>query len=178
MKISDALILAFTFTVCVNAHHCNEFTSNINTQQHGWFGRKRRVAKNPSKLDTIEEDLIHRHDMHSFTGAEGIDHHSSNDTGEDVALKPRAHKKMLQLSDNLLRRHDMHSYTSLEGMDHVVSSKSVDEHDKADTPAAVRNSRRRRIDRSGSPRAATKPVKQVQQKHDGNYPGESYTHTI
>jgi hypothetical protein len=118
--------------------------------------------------------------MHSFTGTEGIDHHSMEDTGDNEVHGPRrAHKKMLQMSDNLLRRHDMHSYTSLEGMDHMVPSKSIEQHDEVDAPASpVRNSRRGRIDRARSPRAATKPVKQVQQKHEGEYPGKSHPHAI
>jgi len=171
MKISVALTLAFAFSYSANAHHCNEFTSNVSTQApYGWFGRKRRVA-NPSKQQVIkqEEDLIHRHDMHSFTGAEGIDHQSDKDGGDYEVQRPRSHRKMLKtMSDNLLRRHDMHSYTSLEGLDHTdSSSKSVDEQKYANVPTAVQNSRRRRIDRFRSLHATStiKPVKKVQQKY-------------
>jgi hypothetical protein len=101
MKLS--IYIQIIAVVAVYSHHCNEYHC-------AFFQGKRRGA---------EEDLVHRHDMHSFTGAEGIDHHTS-DSGLSGPTSRRSggHKSVLQTNNNLLRRHDMHSFTGTEGIDH------------------------------------------------------------
>lgn len=180
MKIKFTLTVTFALACLANAHNFNEFTSNVSNKRYGWFGKRTRIAnaKKQQHITKKEDDLIHRHDMHSFTGTEGIDHHCDKGAADDEVKKPKSHnKKLLQMSDNLLKRHAMHSYTSLEGMDHFAATKSTDQHDDDNAPT-LRNSRRRKIDHFRNPHVTAKPVKQVQEKRAEEYQGESLPRTI
>jgi hypothetical protein len=134
MKINNIHITILLSLLCeVHCRHGNEneVTSKISSQRGGWFRRRRIDNAN-------KNDLIHRHDMHSFTGTEGIDHTSD---------KGAVAEDDVQTADQ----------------DHHVDTHA----------SGAQDSRRRRIDHFKSHHVAAKPVKQVQQKNEEEYPGES-----
>ena len=138
MKLTSALVISSALLPAHAAHHCNEYTSNISGPRKSWMNGGRTDQETEQ-----EPDLLHRHDMHSYTGAEGIDHHVEERDG-DECKRPRAHKKMIQASSDLIHRHDMHSFLGAEGIDHHTESNTLDK----PTETHVVKHTRRRLDRS------------------------------
>jgi len=142
MKLTFVLVLTSALTANA-AHHCNEFTSNISTPRKFWMGGRKHTD------ETHEEeqpDLVHRKDLHSWTGAKGIDHHL-REIDCDKNRRPHAHKEVQRASSDLIHRHDMHSFLGIEGLDHHTESETLSE--PHETPVAKHA--RRRLDRSRTP---------------------------
>ncbi len=126
--------------VAVSGHHCNEY-------QCAFFNKNTPKAPKSDEIDGYE-NLMNRHDMHSFTGAEGIDHENLTRRSASPKRwgKSGGHKSVvqtkLQTSTNLIHRHDMHSFTGSEGIDHSPTKEN-------DTNSKEKSKKGHREHRSG-----------------------------
>ena len=148
MKLSTTALIIHVVTV--NSHHCNEipcFWSRSRTGRSRMHGAATIAANS-------ELDLIHCHDMHSFTGTEGIDHEL--DAGKNAAAceqgKSRGHKHVMKTKSDPMHRQGMHSFTGFEGMDHSDAVES-----------SVMKQTRRRVDNFRT-HHQTKTVKEVKRQ--------------
>jgi len=139
MKLTTALVISSALSAHAT-HPCNDFISNLSGPRKFWMNKRRTDQETEQEQ---EPDLLHRHDMHSYTGAEGIDHHLKDrdrDACNECKRSPRAHKKVMQASSDLIHRHDMHSFLGAEGINHHTEGDFLDE--PAETPV-VKHMRRR-----------------------------------
>ena len=83
MKSLIPIVLILINSSCVVAHDSNEGIPSIK-QGSGWFGRRRL----PKTDNNDKDDLVKTNAMHSFTGVEGIDHHTKDiPTHEDLSKR-------------------------------------------------------------------------------------------
>ncbi len=109
------VLLIFMTVAVAAAHHCNEF-------QCAFFDGKKHTSKAaPGMVDKTsqpEDDLVHRHDMHSFTGAEGINHQTPDSGITGRRSRQGGHKSVAQTNNNLVLRRELHSFTGSVGINH------------------------------------------------------------